>query len=582
MTRPTKRHKKKLVNFFIKNLIHVWFIVFIANVVIFYSVRFYINASTEKSENETAIIAQNSVPTTVISSSENAIDITISPSVDPGSNPSPTTRITLTKPPNTPIPTKKIQTPTPKPKGPVIAFSFTMPGISSIGGNIKPNNPVRDVDILLYSPNGNISDKSVKPVYVIKAKAKYADDPQSQYYTSFINEYVDLGPEVTGKNFQIVLKTRQALIQVIKDPEEKSIGGEIFSFKKSSRITQLPTQEMIVGDIYPVPESDNVIDINDYNMMKDCFGIKATTKQCISGSTADLDDNGIVDGIDYNLLALSFQKLKEMGLPIPVLQITPDIIINPTEMQEITSEIKPTSAEPTEEIAPTKVATKSSSGGVGGIIFVILLLILFGTSIFVAIKFHLLDKIMKKKVPSSNNTPENSANNSPQESTEEPVQENASQEAVQQPSQDVKVNDQQAPIENNQSEKAPPPAVDNQQKPQENTEKNMPNQTNQAVSPAPEKPAQENKAQPAAPAQSQNTQTPTQSGVIEKSGYLKVVSTDKKTNETWVTIADDTGVTKAVYKGSNVANGFAKIKGTIKTDNDKKPYIEISELTPDE
>jgi hypothetical protein len=68
----------------------------------------------------------------------------------------------------------------------------------------------------------------------------------------------------------------------------------------------LPTISLITGDV----NSDNHIDILDYNTLISCFGSKINTASCLNGAGADINDDGIVDGIDYNLFLreLSIQQ----------------------------------------------------------------------------------------------------------------------------------------------------------------------------------------------------------------------------------------------------------------------------------
>ena len=84
------------------------------------------------------------------------------------------------------------------------------------------------------------------------------------------------------------------------------------------------------------------------------------------------------------------------------------------------------------------------------------------------------------------------------------------------------------------------------------------------------------------PVESGSTAVQADPGIIEKSGYLKRTSTDEKTKGTWITIADDSGIARGLYQGANVTDGFAKIKGTMQTDEENKPYIQITEIKMDE
>jgi hypothetical protein len=417
-----KNNRKKLLKTFIQYGLHLWFIIFLCNIVVVYAIRFFLFASTDTP--------------------------------------------TITSP-----------TSTPKPIGPVINVNLILPGISSEGGNLKPLHPVRDISVNLFDPDSNTSENKVKPIYSIKTKVTFDADPNSPTYTQFINPQLDLGAIKSG-NYQIAIRTSQALLSAIKEPGSSSLGGKIYYLQDNNKTT-LPAQVMISGDIYPPGSNDNIMDINDYNMLVNCFSNNIISK-CIDVSGADLDDNGVVDGVDYNIMLLSFRTLKSLGYPIPAIVIPTSIITssnisNPASKKRI--------------ITPIQKQTKSSGGGLVFIILFIILLIL-GVAGFILFKLHLLklnllESLLKRIRPS-------------------PV------------------------VKNNES-------------------------TNESS-------------------------TVEDSNIIEKSGYLKKMSTEAQTNDTWVTLADDGGVIPGLYHGKNVTEGFVKIKGTMKTDKNNKQYILINEI----
>jgi len=429
MKRRIRNNRKKLIKTFIQYGLHLWLIIFICNVVVVYAVRFFLFASTDtdnKLENTTNIIPS-------------------------------------------------ITSSTPKPTGTIVSIKLMLPGISSTGGNLKPLNPVRDVSVNLYAKDLNTSDNKVKPIYSIKTKVNFDDDPNSPTYTQFINPHVDLGT-ITDGSYQIAFRTSQTLLSVIKEPGSSSLAGKIYDlYNNYNSIITLPAQTLISGDIYPPNNNDGIMDINDYNMLVNCF---SNATQCPNSSQADLDDNGVVNGIDYNIMLLSFRSLKSLGYPIPA-------IVQPTPTVSSASITIPISNIQKQTITPIQKQTKSSGGAVVFIILFIILLIL-GIVGFILFKLNLLTTLLKKF---------------PRLAQNKPVQNKLAQ--------------------NN-----------------ENT--------------------------------------------LEKSGYLKNISTDSATNGTWVTLADENGITPGLYPGKNVTEGFVKIKGTMKTDKDNKQYILISEIKAEE
>lgn len=449
MSFKIKEEHKTFVRVFITYGIHLWLLIFISNVVIFYSIRFFINASTTRTPNITP-------------SPKLAIDTTAQITDFP-----------------TPIPTAA---------GPIINISFSLPGIGTNGGNLQPLNPSRDVNIYLYDSDSNTSDTNVKPAYAIKVQAVYDNDPNSSTYTLFVNNYVDLGP-VEEKTYQIAIQTPQSLRNLLKSSDPRALEGQLFQLSPR-RFSVLEKQSMITGDIYPLPNGDNLIDINDYNMFVSCYGSSTYISKCADPAPADLDNNGIVDGIDYNIILMNFRTLLSMGLPVPTIKISPSV--KPTQQISTT---------PKKNVSPTPVQKNiSRSDGIGIIIIFILFIIVVAVIAFVSYKFHLLRILFPKKMMEDL-----------ENSTEPPLEQQTEETPADQP-----VNNTPAPDE------------------------------------------------------------------VEKPVYLKKVRVDEQAKGTWVTLADDSGITQGFYPNLNVSDGFVNIKGTMKNDEENKPYILITELNPAE
>lgn len=68
----------------------------------------------------------------------------------------------------------------------------------------------------------------------------------------------------------------------------------------------LPSVTLVNGDI----NNDGQIDLLDYNALVSCYGSKQTSTSCLNAQGADINDDGLVNGGDYNLFLreLSVQK----------------------------------------------------------------------------------------------------------------------------------------------------------------------------------------------------------------------------------------------------------------------------------
>lgn len=328
-------NRKKFIKTFIQYGLHLWLIIFISNVAIIYAVRFFLFASTPD-------------------------EVSITPSV------------------------------TSKP-GPIIGISLALPGIGSEGGNLKPLNLEREVSINLYGQDSNISDIRVKPIYSIKTKVKFDDNQNSPTYTEFINPQVDLG-NIDKKNYQIAIGTPQTLLSVVKDPGSSSLGGKLYNLSNNNKVTVLPVQKMISGDIYPVGNNDNVMDINDYNMLANCFSSNKASK-CPDGVQADLDDNGVVDGVDYNIMLLSFRSLKALGYPVPSI-----VLPGKTVSASPTLTTAPIAKAQNPTVTPVVQEEVRSSGGAGVLIALLFIVLILGVVGFVLFKLNLLQTLFKGRL----------------------------------------------------------------------------------------------------------------------------------------------------------------------------------------
>jgi hypothetical protein len=227
--------------------------------------------------------------------------------------------------------------------GPRISLSFVLPGISSQAGNIKPLHMTRAVTIKFYEPDVNSQDSTSRPLYGLEATAHFVADSQSSAYGTFVGSNISLR-EIPEGDYQIAFKIDQALQTLIKD-RPGTARGRVFSLTDTSTI-ELPLQTVIVGDIAPIPRGDNKIDKQDYTAFFACFGENIARVTCKAAQTADLDDNGVVDGIDYNLMLASYRSLVSLGFsppsPPPVPTVDAKKEVTPTQAPEAAQTTQPT------------------------------------------------------------------------------------------------------------------------------------------------------------------------------------------------------------------------------------------------
>ena len=250
---------------------------------------------------------------------------------------------------------------------PIINLSFAVPGIGTQAGNLKPLHPVRPVTIRFYNPDTNTFDKAVKPLYEAKTLAVFDGDSTSPNYGTFQTSNFHLGTTVPAGKYQIAFKTDQAVQQLIRD-NPANLAGHIFEVSDKTIIT-LPLQNLIVGDIAPLPDGDNLVDEVDYAALTSCFGTRINDSNCPSKDFADLDDNGVVDGVDYNLMLLGHKHLTDLGFF--------DIRTSKTPVQNLKTTPVVTKAPSTKPIT-----TQNPSSGMGIFITIIIFILILSAGIY--------------------------------------------------------------------------------------------------------------------------------------------------------------------------------------------------------
>ncbi len=149
------------------------------------------------------------------------------------------------------------------------------------GGNPNPLHPTRNISLTLLQPNSTP---------LVSQQGAITFNSQTGIFTGTVNI-----SNIFPGNYLAQVKVAGFL--------SKQIPGFI-QIQPSPSNLSLPQVALTNGDV----NNDNQLDLLDYNDLLACFGTKATT--CTNSATADLNDDGVVDGIDYNLFLreLSVQK----------------------------------------------------------------------------------------------------------------------------------------------------------------------------------------------------------------------------------------------------------------------------------
>lgn len=177
----------------------------------------------------------------------------------------------------------------------MITASACLHGFGNCGDNVSPNNggnttpqhQQKQITISAFNNNNQL-------VSTQQGMLTYNAD------TGIFSGNIDMGTLSSG-NYLIKEKTNGFL--------STQIPG-IVKITDSSNNT-LSTIPESIGDI----NNDNQLDILDYNAILNCYGTKQNTPTCANSPTeqtagADINDDSLVNGADYNLLLreISVQK----------------------------------------------------------------------------------------------------------------------------------------------------------------------------------------------------------------------------------------------------------------------------------
>ncbi len=217
--------------------------------------------------------ASNAVaPTTPVVTTNPTITPSVTPSVtQPTTTPSITPTVTTTVTP-TATPTPGIIT---NPTDTKVDVSIRVNGVGAIG-NKSPKHLTRLVAIGIYDQNN-------KQVLVGNGFLKYDG-------RDLFRGVIHLG-QLANDIYMIKVASNYTLISLVV-PQFQNLTSET--------VNVIPVAQLTQGDL----NTNNVIDINDYNLALPCF----QNKNCQTKDTIDFNDDGKADVIDYNLLLSAFRQ----------------------------------------------------------------------------------------------------------------------------------------------------------------------------------------------------------------------------------------------------------------------------------
>lgn len=141
------------------------------------------------------------------------------------------------------------------------------------GGNQSPQHTQRTVMVIVDDTNDNLVASAIGTVPYDAAQGNFSGN-------------VAVSSLASG-NYIIRIGTPGYLI--------KRVSAVVTI--TAQQVNHIPSVSLTAGDI----DEDNQLDISDYNGLISCYGQKADTPSCSNKTLADLNDDGVIDGGDYNL-----------------------------------------------------------------------------------------------------------------------------------------------------------------------------------------------------------------------------------------------------------------------------------------
>ncbi len=170
-----------------------------------------------------------------------------------------------------------------------------------LGGNKNPEPDFTNLDVLLYNTTYNISALSVNTTF------NY--DPEKEKLVGSVGipfgfKNGDYNLYITGPRYKV-----------------SQLPGS-FTFSGADKTIENANFYLIAGDINKVAESNNNIDINDYNVMLSCSIYSQDTTACDQDPNyidySDLNYDGLVNEDDFTLWLKEVANQEGAPLPTPV------------------------------------------------------------------------------------------------------------------------------------------------------------------------------------------------------------------------------------------------------------------------
>lgn len=173
----------------------------------------------------------------------------------------------------------------------IILLNICLHGIGNCGdnvvalgtGNLNPRHPNRQVKVDILSTDNKL---------LKSATGEIVYSPASSRFTGSINL-----TDARSGSYNIKISVPGFLSKFIPTPQSLIVNES----------NTFPLVSLVTGNI----DNNNLLDMEDYKLLMRCFG-KTNPCSASQQQASDLNDDGVVDGVDYNLFMREIANQKTL------------------------------------------------------------------------------------------------------------------------------------------------------------------------------------------------------------------------------------------------------------------------------
>jgi len=178
------------------------------------------------------------------------------------------------------------------PTAPQASTADVAASVQGIGANATVADQSQTATVRIYNVNTTQGAAAYSP------SDKLTYDPKSG---NFVNPKFNLGIIPSGK-YKMVIQMDKELDNQLKNAADAT---DTFALNLAGGTVHVATVSLLGGDVAPSPHGDNFVNAIDYNALIGCMA-GAPANACFNKKLADLNDDGVVDQKDLDILLSNY------------------------------------------------------------------------------------------------------------------------------------------------------------------------------------------------------------------------------------------------------------------------------------